>query len=187
MLGLVVTAFIHRTLPEYPEGQLAKLRASVVNTGSLASIASDLGLGDGLLLGRGEDRSGGRQKESILADTCEAVIGAAYVDGGWAGVERWVLDLMRPSIEAGAADPGRDDHKTRLQETTAKMGLGGPDYEVSASGPDHDREFVAVVVVDGHPIGSGAGRSKKRAEQAAARAACHHLRDSEEPRDASRP
>ncbi len=187
MLGLVVTAHIHATLPDFPEGQLAKLRASVVNTTSLAVIARDLGLGDGLLLGRGEDRSGGRDKESILADVFEAVIGAAYTTGAWSDVEAWVLDLLRPSIEAASADPGRDDHKTRLQETTARMGLGCPDYEISATGPDHDREFIAVVVVDGDRIGSGAGRSKKRAEQAAARAACSHLRTNQESVDASRP
>ncbi len=171
VVGLAVTAFIHDVYPELPEGQLAKLRASVVNTATLAAVARDLDIGQRLLLGKGEEMSGGRDKESILADAFEAVIGAVFVDAGWGRAADVVLAVLGPHISDGASRPGRRDYKTRLQELTAQLDLGSPVYRISGSGPDHDRRFSAVVLVQGEPRGDGAGTSKKRAEQAAARAA----------------
>lgn len=175
VLGLAVTDHIHATYPDLPEGQLAKLRASVVNTATLADVAGRLGLGEHLRLGKGEHQSGGRQKESILADALEAVIGAVYVDGGWEEAREVVLDLLLDDISSGAVRPGRQDYKTRLQELSAQLGLGAPVYEIEGSGPDHDKRFVAVALIDGGARGEGTGTSKKRAEQAAARTAWHEL------------
>lgn len=171
VVGLAVTAFIHDRYPELPEGQLAKLRASVVNTVTLAEIAAAISLGEQLRLGRGEEMSGGRNKESILADAFEAVIGAVFVDSDWDTACAVVLGLLEPAIVDGSARPGRLDYKTRLQELTAQLDLGAPAYRISGSGPDHDKRFTAVAIVQGSPWGKGAGTSKKRAEQVAARAA----------------
>lgn len=171
MLGLVVTDHIYESYPDLPEGQLAKLRASVVNTITLAELAMDLGVGQLLRLGKGEDQSGGREKESILADALEAVFGAVYVDGGWPATRQIILDLTHETIVDAAEQPGRKDYKTQLQELTARMSLGTPIYEISGSGPDHDKRFTAITIVDGVARGHGAGTSKKRAEQVAARSA----------------
>ena len=177
MLGLAVTDHIYANYPMLAEGELAKLRASVVNTTALAERALELGLGDILRLGKGEDSSGGRTKESILADGFEAVIGAVHQDAGWLVSSQVVLDLLIEEISAGSERPGGQDYKTRLQELTAELGLGPPSYEISASGPDHDRHFSAVAIVDGKGFGGGHGTSKKRAEQGAAAAAWHELTD----------
>jgi ribonuclease-3 len=171
VLGLVVTNHIFIKYPHLPEGQLAKLRASVVNTVTLAELASELSLGRLLRLGKGEDQSGGREKESILADALEALLGAIYVDGGWDAAERVILALTHDAILEAAEQPGRRDYKTQLQELTARLALGTPVYEISGSGPDHDKRFTAVTIIDGIPRGRGAGTSKKRAEQVAARSA----------------
>lgn len=178
VLGLAVTDHIHATYPELQEGELAKLRASVVNTVTLASVASRLDLGEMLRLGKGEDQSGGRQKESILADALEALIGAVYVDSGWDTARELVLALLVNEISHGAERPGRQDYKTRLQELTARLGLGSPSYQISGTGPDHDRRFRAIALVDNVPRGEGDGTSKKRAEQAAARSAWTALESS---------
>ncbi len=175
VLGLAVTDYIHATYPDLPEGQLAKLRASVVNTATLAEVGMRLNLGSQLRLGKGEDQSGGREKESILADALEAVIGAVYVDGGWEEAREVVLDVLHNEISSGAERPGRQDYKTRLQELAAQLGLGPPSYEIEGSGPDHDKRFSAIAMIDGIARGEGSGTSKKRAEQAAARAAWHGL------------
>lgn len=168
---MAVTDHIHSAYPDLPEGQLAKLRASVVNTATLAEVASELGLGEGLRLGRGEEMSGGREKESILADGLEAIIGAIFVDAGWEVARQFILELLLDEISTGASRPGRGDFKTQLQELAAEQELGAPTYRLTGSGPDHDRRFTAVAIVGGEPLGEGAGTSKKRAEQAAARAA----------------
>lgn len=171
VLGLAVTDYIHRTYPDLPEGQLAKLRASVVNTTTLAEVARELGLGSGIRLGKGEEMSGGHGKESILADGLEAVIGAVFVDGGWPVACQFTLDLVLDVIIDGARRPGQGDFKTQLQELAAELDLGTPTYRITGSGPDHDRRFTAVAVVGGQAFGEGDGTSKKRAEQAAARSA----------------
>ena len=176
VLGLVVTAHLYRTYPEMPEGELAKVRASVVNSASLAEVAAELGVGDAILLGKGESQSGGREKPSILADAMEALLGAIYLDGGWDAAEAVVMGLLGERIEEAAAGPGGQDYKTRLQELCARSFDDLPTYRVSDEGPDHAKHFDAVVEVEGRPRGTGRGRSKKQAEQAAARAAWEELR-----------
>jgi ribonuclease III len=176
VLGLVVTDHIFRTYPELPEGELAKVRASVVSSAALAEVALELGIGPALRLGKGEDQSGGREKPSILADATEAVIGAVYLDGGWEAAAELVLDLLGDRIADAAAGPGGQDYKTRLQELAARVFETLPEYEVADEGPDHAKRFFAAVRVGEHRFGGGEGRSKKQAEQAAARLAWEALR-----------
>lgn len=171
VLGLVVTDHIYRSYPELPEGELAKLRASVVDAVSLADVARGLGIGPALRLGRGEDSSGGRAKPSILADALEAVIGAVYLHQGRGGATALVTRLLGAKIEEAASGPGFNDAKTRLQEAAARWSFEPPRYEVVHFGPDHDRRFRAKVLVGDRCLGVGEGTSKKRAEQSAARAA----------------
>ena len=171
VLGLVVTDHIFGEYPELPEGQLAKVRASVVNSATLAEVAAGLQVGDALLLGKGEATSGGSQKPSILADAMEALMGATYLDGGWAAARELVLHLLGDRILEAAAGPGGQDHKTRLQELASGCFGRLPSYSVVDEGPDHDKRFVATVVLDGRRWQGGVGRSKKQAEQAAAREA----------------
>ncbi len=171
VLGLVVTDHIYRSYPELAEGQLAKLRASVVNTATLADLGRAIEVGSLLRLGKGEDQSGGREKESILADAVEALFGAVYVDGGWETARRVILAHTLDAIVEAAEQPGRKDYKTQLQELTARLALGTPVYQIDGTGPDHDKRFTAVTIIDGVPRGHGAGTSKKRAEQVAARSA----------------
>jgi ribonuclease-3 len=171
VLGLVVTAALYQRHPELPEGQLAKLRAAVVNMRALAGVGRALELGQYLMLGRGEEASGGRDKSSILADTVEAVIGAVFLESGievaTTFVHRLVDELLDSSAELGAGL----DWKTSLQELTATAGLGVPEYAVTEEGPDHAKLFHAVALVQRLSYGEGSGRSKKEAEQAAAAAA----------------
>jgi ribonuclease III len=171
VLGLVVAEHCYRSYPEMSEGSLAKVRAAVVNTAVLAEVGAELGLGEVVLLGRGEDASGGRQKSSILANTTEAVIGAVYLDGGLGAAFRLVIRLLDSRISEAAVGPGSEDFKTRLQEVVARQVRELPRYEVVGRGPDHARSYTAQVFVAGEAVGEGRGRSKKDAEQAAARAA----------------
>jgi ribonuclease III len=171
VLGLVVTDHLYRTYPDLPEGELAKVRASVVNSAALAEVAASLNMGEAVLLGKGEDQSGGREKPSILADAMEAVIGAVYLDGGWDAADRLVMTLLEERIEEAAAGPGGHDYKTRLQELAARHYDQLPRYVLEEEGPDHAKRFFATVSVGGSAEGKGEGRSKKQAEQAAARAA----------------
>jgi ribonuclease-3 len=171
VLGLVVTDTLFRGYPNLPEGQLAKLRAAVVQMGALAEVARELSLGDYVRLGRGEQVTGGRNKPSILADTLEAVIGAVYIDCGLAEASALVHRLFDPVITRSARLGAGLDWKTSLQELTAVKMLGVPDYQVEESGPDHQKSFRAGVRVGGRVLGSGEGRTKKAAEQQAAEAA----------------
>ena len=184
VLGLVVADHCFRSYPELSEGSLAKVRAGVVSTQVLAEVGADLGVGAAVRLGRGEDASGGRTKPSIVANAVEALIGAVYLDGGWDAAAGLVLGFLGGRIEAAAAGPGAADFKTRLQETVIRRFGELPRYEVQGTGPDHDRRFAARVLVAGVPRGEGEGRSKKDAEQAAARAAIESL--SAEETDACR-
>ncbi len=168
VLGLVVTDALYRRHPDLSEGSLAKLRASVVNARALAGVARSLQLGRWLRLGRGEQVTGGRDKTSILADTMEAVIGAVFLDRGMPGATAMVRALFDPLMSAASQDGAELDWKTALQEITAARGLGVPDYRLTGSGPDHARSFTADVLVAGQVRGSGAGGSKKQAEQQAA-------------------
>ncbi len=177
VLGLVVTDTLFRTHPELPEGQLAKLRAAVVNMRALADVSRDLSLGDLVRLGRGEETTGGRDKSSILADTLEAVLGAVYIDRGLEVAGELVHRLFDPLIDEAATLGAGLDWKTSLQELTATATLGVPEYVVSETGPDHQKVFTAVVRVGGESYGEGSGRSKKEAEQEAAATAWRHLRD----------
>jgi ribonuclease-3 len=175
VLGLVVTNHLFLTYSDLPEGELAKVRASVVNSEALAEVAAELSLGEALLLGKGEDSSGGREKPSILADAMEAVIGAVYLDGGWEPAAVLVMGLLGDRIEEAAAGPGGQDYKTRLQELAARRFDQLPRYEVTDEGPDHAKRFFATVLLGGVRHGRGEGRSKKQAEQGAAREAWHAL------------
>jgi ribonuclease-3 len=175
VLGLVVTDALYRTHPDLPEGQLAKLRASVVNTRALAGVARSLELGKWLRLGKGEEVTGGRDKASILADTMEALIGAVYLDRGLEAATVMVRRLFDPLMLAATEEGAALDWKTSLQELTAARGLGVPEYVVEESGPDHQKAFTAAALVQGAVHGQGAGRSKKEAEQQAAEAAWRDL------------
>jgi ribonuclease-3 len=168
VLGIVVTETLYRDFPEWSEGQLAKLRAAVVNAQALAEVARGLELGRHLRLGRGEETTGGRDKVSILADTFEALLGAVYLDNGLERAREVVLRLIGPVIARGAELGAGLDWKTSLQEIAAASGRGVPEYRVRHEGPDHAREFSAQVVLDDEVIGEGVGRSKKAAEQQAA-------------------
>ena len=175
VLGLVVTDTLYRTHPDLPEGQLAKLRAAVVNARALAGIGRELRLGEHLLLGRGEETTGGRDKASIVADTVEAVIGAVYLDRGLDEATALVHRLFDGLIDEAAALGAGLDWKTSLQELCAAEGVGVPEYVVEESGPDHQKSFSARVRVGGELFGDGHGRSKKEAEQEAAATAYAEL------------
>ncbi|MDQ3991269.1 MAG: ribonuclease III [Actinomycetota bacterium] len=175
VLGLVVTDLAFREFPDRPEGELAKLRAATVNMGTLADVARDIGLGDDILLGKGEEQSGGRSKPSILADGLEAVLGAVYLDRGLPTARKLVERLFRPRIAEYASGGGDRDYKTTLQELSAQQTGNVPQYRVTERGPDHAKEFTATVYVSGADYGTGTGRSKKEAEQHAARVAFERL------------
>jgi ribonuclease-3 len=175
VLGLVVARYSYERFPYFPEGMLAKVRSAVVNARVLAQVAESLGVGDELLLGKGEEASGGRGKASILADAFEAILGAVYLDAGWDAAEALILRELADGIARAGAEPDDFDHKSRLQERSVRDGEGTPRYVVVGSGPDHDRSYVAEVFVAGTLVGEGAGRSKKDAEQAAARNAWEAL------------
>jgi ribonuclease III len=177
VLGLVVTDHIFRSFPDLSEGEMAKVRAAVVSSTALAEVADALDLGDAMLLGHGERVSGGREKPSILADALEAVIGAVYLDGGRPAAEAFVLGTMQARIAEAATGPGGHDYKTRLQELAVRTLDALPDYTVVDEGPDHAKRFRASVRIGGQQYHGGQGRSKKQAEQAAARLAWEALRD----------
>jgi ribonuclease-3 len=174
VLGLTVTDELFHRHPERPESDLAKMRAGVVNTQALAHVARSLtddGLGAHLLLGRGELKSGGTDKSSILADGLESLLGAIYLHHGLEAARKVILRLFSELLDAG----GLLDWKTSLQELAAARGFGAVSYHVTSTGPDHQREFTAVVVVTETSYGSGIGRTKKEAEQKAAEMACRAL------------
>lgn len=175
VLQLVVTDLLYASYPHLAEGQMAKVRAAVVSRPTLAEIARSLDLGSHIELSPSEAATGGRTKNSILADAVEAIIGAVYLDRGIEPARELVLRIWESKVAERAKDPGVKDYKTRLQELTARDGRR-PEYRVQSTGPDHDRRFRAVVSVNGTDYGSGAGRSKKQAEQAAARLALEALR-----------
>lgn len=176
VLGLIVTDTLYRVHPDLPEGQLAKLRAAVVNSRALAEVARGLDLGAFIRLGRGEEGTGGRDKASILADTLEAVIGAVYLDRGLEAATELVHRLFDPLIDRSSSLGAGLDWKTSLQELTAAEGLGVPEYAVTETGPDHEKTFTAAARVGGVAYGTGTGRSKKEAEQQAAETAWRSIR-----------
>jgi ribonuclease-3 len=174
VLGIVVTDTLYRSHPDLPEGKLAKLRASVVNMRALASVARGVGpegLGAYVLLGRGEESTGGRDKASILADTLEAVFGAVYVGCGLETADRVIHNLFDGVLDDAAVAGAGLDWKTSLQELTAELGLGVPEYVMSSAGPDHEKTFTAQANIAGELFSPSNGRSKKEAEQLAAETA----------------
>jgi ribonuclease-3 len=185
VLGLVVTDHLYRLHEDLDEGALTDLRKTVVNSVALAEVAEGLGVGEHLLLGKGEELSGGREKPSILADAMEAIIGASYLAAGMTAATDLVLGVLARRLETAHADGA--DHKSRLQELAAHRFGAAPRYEVEATGPDHARTFYVTVTIDGESHGTGVGRSKKQAEQAAARAAVDTITDGEVVVDAPAP
>lgn len=177
VLGLVVTDALFHRHPDLSEGQLAKLRAAVVNMRALAQVGRKLELGRYVRLGRGEEATGGRDKSSILADTVEALIGAVYLDSGLTAASELVHRLVDDLIVASATLGAGLDWKTSLQELTSQAMLGVPEYHVSETGPDHAKVFTAAAVIGGVVYGVGQGRSKKEAEAQAAQAAWSTLRN----------
>jgi ribonuclease-3 len=188
VLSVVVTTALYHKHPDLPEGQLAKLRASVVNMRALAQVARGLGpggLGAHLLLGKGEETTGGRDKSSILADTLEALLGAIYLQHGLDVSTRVIHKLFTPLMDDAARRGAGLDWKTSLQELTANLGLGVPEYRIEDSGPDHAKTFTAWAVVGGKMYGGVDGGSKKEAEQRAAEAAWQELCGPESDRNDS--
>jgi len=175
VLGLVVTDSLYAVHPDLAEGQLARLRAAVVNMRALAEVARALGLGDYVLLGRGEESDGGRDKASILADTMEAVIAAVYVSAGLPAATALVHHLLDPLMESSAGLGAGLDWKTSLQGLTAASSLGSPEYRVTEQGPDHQKSFRAELRIGSELLGAGSGSSKKEAEQMAAEVAWAEL------------
>ena len=176
VLGVVVTEHLFTTHPDMSEGQLAKLRAAVVNSRALADVARGLGLGTLVKLGRGEETTGGRDKSSILADTTEAVIGAVFVAEGIDSARRFVHTLFDPVMAEVATLGAGLDWKTSLQELCSLNGLPAPQYVVTETGPDHAKTFTARVQLDGRQYDAGSGHNKKEAEQKAAASAFKELR-----------
>jgi len=168
VLGWVIAEIAYRRHADLPEGKLTDLRKSVVNASALAQVAESIGLGEHLLLGKGEDAAGGRQKSSILSDALEAVLGAVYLDGGVDAAKALVARLFSGRLDTAAGQLDRLDHKTVLQELTARLYDAAPVYLLTETGPDHSKTFTATVLVDGIALGVGEGKSKKLAEQQAA-------------------
>lgn len=171
VFGLVITEELYRRFPEMDESKLSPLRSGVVSTRALAEVARGLRLGDILRLGKGEEVTGGRDKSSILADALEALFGAIYLQHGLTGARSAILALMSVSIEDSLSRGAMLDGKTALQELLAARSLGVPEYEIAESGPDHAKEFQATAIVAGQRISVGRGKSKREAEQEAARLA----------------
>lgn len=172
VLDLVISQLLFRSFPQFPEGELTRIRAEVVSERALAALARPLGLGYCLRLGRGEERSGGRDKDSLLANAFEAVLGAVFLDGGFEAAEVVIERLFSHAVESSACRKAGVDHKTRLQEFFQARHGKTPEYVMlEAEGPDHQRIYSVEVRFDGTAIGRGRGRTKKKAEQEAAREA----------------
>lgn len=175
VLGWVVAELAFHRLSDMPESKLTDLRKSVVNAIALGGVARSLGIGRFVLLGKGEDSAGGRDKTSILADAFEAVIGAIYLDGGVDPARSFVERNIVPLIEDVIPRLAMIDYKSMLQELAARLHLEAPRYESEGTGPDHDKEFTASAFVGGRALGTGTGRTKKAAEQIAAQEAYERL------------
>ncbi len=172
ILNTVTADYIYRTFPEMPEGDLTRLRASVVCEEALHREAVKLGLAQHLLLGRGEDLSGGRERPSILADAVEAVIGAIYLDGGWEPARHFILSFIREDTAQAAGHGQVHDYKTQLQEIVQKNREETLSYRLAATeGPDHEKRFTVELLLNSNVFATGSGHSKKAAEQEAAREA----------------
>lgn len=175
VLGLVVTEELYTKYPDLDESRLSPLRSGIVNMRALAEIARSLELGQYIRIGKGEELTGGRDKNSLLADSLEALIGAIYLSSGFSETQRIVRNLIGETLESAMSKGAGLDGKTSLQELAAARKLSAPEYQVTESGPDHDKTFVATAVVGGEAIASGEGKSKREAEQIAARIAYEKL------------
>ena len=172
VLGFVVADLLYREFPQFQEGQKSKAKAALVSTAALAALAVRIGLGDHLLLGRGEEKTGGRQKQALLADGCEAVIAAMYLDGGVEPVRSFLFRELAEEIRHVRSPDFLRDYKSALQERMQASGRPLPDYDVTAeAGPEHDKRFRVTVRVGGEALADAEGRTKKEAEQAAAKLA----------------
>ena len=171
VLGLVVTDELYEKFPDLDESRLSPLRSGVVNMRALAQVAREIKLGDYLRIGKGEEATNGRDKNSILADSFEALVGAIYLDHGYTKTAEIVLNLLRPVIDSAQSSGVALDGKTALQELAASLGLTSPEYEIGESGPDHDKSFTAIAILSGQRYPQGVGKSKREAEQAAAKLA----------------
>ena len=171
VLGLVVTDELYEKFPELDESRLSPLRSGVVNMRALAQVARDINLGEYLRIGKGEESTNGRDKNSILADSLEALVGAIYLEHGYLKSAEVILRLLGPLIDAAQTSGAALDGKTALQELAASIGLSAPEYEIGESGPDHDKSFTAIAILSGERFPQGLGKSKREAEQAAAKLA----------------
>lgn len=175
VLGLVVTDELYKRYPNLDESRLSPLRSGVVNMRALAQIARDLKLGQHLRIGKGEEATNGRDKNSILADSLEALVGAIYLEHDYLKTAEIVLKWMQPALNEVSTLGAALDGKTALQEIAASLNLTAPEYEITESGPDHDKSFSAIANVGGEKFASGQGKSKREAEQAAAKLAHEEL------------
>lgn len=176
VLSVIVSTYMYKNFPELAEGQLTKLRAHLVCEASLYEQAKKIGLGELLLMGKGEAGSGGRKRPSILADAFESVLGAVYLDLGFAAAQEYLLSLMQPEIDDACRRGICTDYKTRLQEFLQRDGDVDIAYHLSgSSGPDHRKVFTSEVLLAGRVIGEGCGRTKKDSEQHAAQQALKRL------------
>ena len=174
ILGMVVAAYLYQTFPDRPEGELTRMRADMVCEQSLCAVANRLELGKHLLLGHGEEQSGGRTRPSILADAVESVIGASFLDGGMDPAKRFIQQFVLCDVPVTRLH--NVDYKTSLQERVQQKKAQVLSYAlIGETGPDHDKRFTVSVSLNGKEVGQGTGSSKKRAEQEAARAAMERL------------
>ena len=175
VLGLIVTEELYKKFPDLDESRLSPLRSGVVNMKALAQIAREIKLGSHLRIGKGEESTNGRDKNSILADSLEALVGAIYLQHGYEKTAEIILNWMKPSLDSVLTLGAALDAKTALQELTASMNLASPEYEISESGPDHDKSFIATALVGSERFPTGQGKSKREAEQSAAKLAHENL------------
>ena len=175
VLGLIVTEELYKKFPDLDESRLSPLRSGVVNMKALAQIARQINLGAQLRIGKGEESTNGRDKNSILADSLEALVGAIYLQHGYEKTAEIILNWMKPSLDSVLTLGAALDAKTALQELAASLNLPSPEYEISESGPDHDKSFIATALVGSERFETGHGKSKREAEQSAAKLAHEHL------------
>lgn len=178
VLGVIVTEELYRRYPDLTESRLSPLRSGIVNMRALADIARTLDLGSMIRLGKGEEVTNGRDKNSLLADALEALMGAIYLENGFEKTAECIRRLIAPTLESAMAMGAGIDGKTALQELVASLGKSTLEYQIEESGPDHDKSFIATAVVGGNSVATGQGKSKREAEQSAARAALEILQAS---------
>lgn len=177
VLSVIVSDYIFNRMKDVDEGDLTKFRATLVCEQSLAEIAEKISLNELVFLGRGEERTGGRKRPSVISDAFEAVLASIYLDAGFAVAQKWLLNLMQDRIEKVLAGEYYSDYKTTLQEIVQKNGRGSVSYRtIAEEGKEHNKQFTVQVIINGEPKNTASGHSKKLAEQAAAKAAIADIR-----------